>query len=292
MVTADRSRAIAIIPGVAMDESGQRQSFIQVLDGTDKSAEYHKFAFDSFQAKKGIHQVHISDNIFSRDSIQLHLPDLSGNVEMSHLVPWPSSWYSPGIMGPFSYVPMMQCYHGILSMDHSLSGLLEYKGRSIDFTEGRGYMEKDWGRSFPSAYFWMQSNHFSQSGISMKASVAKIPWLGSSFVGFIAGVWLGDQLIQFTTYNRSKLRKSYADGEKVLLVMESPKHLLEIHAIRAAATELASPILGFMDGRIEESMESRLQVKLTEKKTGQILLEDVGEMAGLEVAGNISEIFV
>jgi hypothetical protein len=121
-------------------------------------------------------------------------------------------------MGPYACVPFMECYQGIISMDHVINGELVIDGERIDFTNGRGYMEKDWGRSFPSAYFWMQSNHFSEAGISLKCSVAKIPWMRGSFVGFIAGVWLKDRLIRFTTYNQSKLRKSYADERNVEIV--------------------------------------------------------------------------
>ena len=153
-------------------------------------------------------------------------------------------------------------------------------------------MEKDWGQSFPSAYFWMQTNHFSETGISFKASVAKIPWLRSSFVGFIAGIWLHDRLIQFTTYNSSHLRKSFANNEKVELVMENPNHRIEILAKRNDSTELASPILGFMDGRISESMTSEIEVQLFDKKNQKIIFTDIGRNAGLEVAGKIDEIFI
>ena len=43
--------------------------------------------------------------------------------------------------------------------------------------------------------YWLQTNHFSQPRVSLKVSVAKIPYLGYSFVGFITGIWLGDRLI-------------------------------------------------------------------------------------------------
>jgi hypothetical protein len=177
-------------------------------------------------------------------------------------------------------------------MDHLISGKLFLKDADIDFDNGRGYIEKDWGRSFPSAYFWMQSNHFSKSGISIKCSVAKIPWIRNSFIGFIAGVWLHNMLIRFTTYNRSRLLKSFADESNVEIVLENKDYLLEIIAHRDKATSLASPIRGFMEGRIEESMTSAIEVVLTEKKTNSIILNDMGKNAGLEVAGNIAEIFV
>ena len=163
----------------------------------------------------------------------------------------------------------MECYHGIISMDQILKGHLEVDGEFLDFENGRGYIEKDWGQSFPSAYLWLQTNHFSQPGISFKASVAKIPYMGYSFVGFIAGLWLGDRLIQFTTYNRSVLRKSVIDAEKVELVIQNKNYQLEVRIKREASNSLASPILGLMDGRIEESMNARIEVNLTDRKTGK-----------------------
>ena len=292
VITADESKAYAFIPGIAMDADGQKQAFVQVLDGKALTAEYHKFPAADFVPSPGLFEVHIADNYFRRSQIRLNLPTVRGQLAFVNQVPWPSSWYSPGIMGPFSFVPFMQCYHGILSMDHSIQGSLHIKGEEVDFTGGRGYMEKDWGRSFPSAYFWMQTNHFSRPGISLKASVAKIPWLGSSFVGFIAGVWLGDRLIQFTTYNFTRLRKSFADEQRVELVMENARHRLEILAHRQEATALASPILGFMDGRVEESMTAEIEVRLLDKRNNTILLEDTGRNAGLEVAGQVEEIMV
>ena len=164
--------------------------------------------------------------------------------------------------------------------------------KTVSFIKGRGYIEKDWGRSFPSAYFWLQSNHFSQSGISLKASVAKIPWVTGSFTGFIAGLWLHDKLYQFTTYNGTKLEKSFADADQVDLQMSNKKFRLHILAHRDHATSLASPIQGFMDGRIEESMTSRVDVQLHDLRTNKIIFEDKGRNAGLEVAGRIEEIIL
>ncbi|HEX4876266.1 MAG TPA: hypothetical protein VFV31_06305, partial [Chitinophagaceae bacterium] len=94
------------------------------------------------------------------------------------------------------------------------------------------------------------------------------------------------------TYNGTRLLRSYADGNKVEIVLENRKYRLEVLAHRDNATELASPILGFMNGRIEESMTATVDVLLKDKTTGTFLLQDKGKNAGLEVAGNIREIFV
>lgn len=292
LISADESKAMAFIPGIAMDRQGNAHSFIQALDGKMKTSEYHRFPAGVFCPRPKEFFVEINGNSFAADHIRVDLPGIRGELSFSGQVPWPKPWYSPGIMGPFSFVPMMECYHGIVSMDHTVRGKLQTDDGLLDFTGGRGYIEKDWGQSFPSAYFWMQSNHFHQPGISLKCSVAKIPWFGSSFTGFIAGLWLHDRLIRFTTYNGTRLKHSRADELRVDIVLENKKYLLQILASRDGATELASPIHGYMNGRIAESMTSSLDVLLTEKSSKKVLLHDTGRNAGLEVAGNISEIFV
>lgn len=78
---------------------------------------------------------------------------------------------SPGVMGPFRFAPFMECYHGVLSLDHSVDGTLEVDGERISYEGGRGYTEKDWGRSFPSAWVWVQSNDFGRTGVSLRGTV-------------------------------------------------------------------------------------------------------------------------
>lgn len=284
------NQALAIIPGIAMDSGGTKKAFIQLLDGKLHRSEYYSFDGSAFQAKPGLFEIKIDQNCFTQNSIQLDLPILKGSLNFENPIGWPKPWYSPGIMGPYAFVPFMECYHGIVSMDHAINGRLAYNLDTIDFTDGRGYIEKDWGHSFPSSYVWMQSNHYSNSGISFKASVANIPWIRNSFVGFIAGLWYHNQLIRFTTYNNTRLRKCKILLDHVELILENKKYLLEIYAHRNQATHLASPIQGVMDGRIEESMNSAIEVQLYSKKEKKLIFNDTGRHAAMEVAGAIDEI--
>ena len=292
VVNAEESKAFAFIPGIAMNESGRKQAFIQVLDGKMQTSVNHIFNAEEFAPAAGLFNLTIGPNFFSEHALSLDLPGISGDLQFAGNVPWPKHWYSPGIMGPYSFAPFMECYHGIVSMDHSVSGQLEIEGKVVNFDGGRGYIEKDWGHSFPSAYTWMQTNHFTLPGISLKASVAKIPWIAKSFVGFIAGIWLHDRLYRFTTYNGTRLRKFIIDESKVELVLENTHFRIELLAHRNGSTALASPILGLMDGRIEESMTSLVEVNLFDLKQKRSVFSDTGRNAGLEVAGKIDEIMV
>ncbi len=292
VVNADETKAYAFIPGIAMDEAGRKQAFIQVLDGKKQTSVNHLFEAGEFSPVPGVFRLNIGPNHFSEHLITLKLPDIQGDLCFKDNIPWPKHWYAPGIMGPYSFVPFMECYHGIISMDHHIQGELEIGNETVNFDHGRGYIEKDWGHSFPAAYIWMQSNHFSEPGISLKSSVAKIPWIGKSFVGFIAGLWLYDRLFSFTTYNHSILRKSYADEKKVEMVIENSNYRIELLAHRDKVASLASPIMGLMDGRIEESMTSKVEVILFDRKLHRTILSDTGRNAGLEVAGKIEEIMI
>ena len=285
VVNNTETTAFAIIPGIAMDENGNKHSFIQILDGINNIAKYHKFDANEFKPSPWIHSLKIGNNYFSRDEISLDLPNLKGDLRFKNLSPWSNSFLSPGIMGPYSFIPFMECYHGILSMNHKILGSLKYNDENISFNEGKGYMEKDWGHSFPKAYIWMQSNHFSKSNISLKSSIAIIPWMRSSFIGHIAGVLIDDKLIEFTTYNGTKVNKCEITIDRVKIEMENSRYSLRLLAHREKATTLAAPISGFMDGRIDESMKASIEVELFDKKKKIVLLKDIGKSAGIEVAG-------
>ena len=47
-------------------------------------------------------------------------------------------------MGYFAYIPKMECYHGIVSMNHMVNGVIRINDVDIDFNNGKGYVEKDW----------------------------------------------------------------------------------------------------------------------------------------------------
>ncbi len=285
IVSKDEKSAFAFIPGIAMDENGNKQAFIQILNGKNSTSEYIKFPFESFKANSKKHIIEIDQNRFTTHSIDLNLPNIRGSLKFENVTPWSNSFFSPGIMGPFSFVPFMECYHGILSMDHLITGELSIKNKKVNFTHGRGYTEKDWGHSFPIGYVWMQSNHFREPEISFKCSVAKIPFKIFSFNGFIAGLWLKNKLIEFTTYNFSKVKKCKINDKQVEIEIENPKHILKILVHRSKTATLAAPIQGFMDAKVDESMNSKIEVNLFDKKNDKILFEDIGKNVGCEVAG-------
>jgi hypothetical protein len=193
-------------------------------------------------------------------------------------------------MGWYSFVPFMECYHQVVSMNCNVTGKLMINRKEIDFTGGRGYIEKDWGRSFPSSWIWMQSNHFSNQPVSFKLSVAKIPWLTGSFVGFICAFLIQDKLIRFATYTGAKLIGLEIHEQSVEIKLQDNNYILHVTAHKAEGAELASPVLGLMDGRVKESMNAQIDVTLVSRKDQSVVFNERGRNGGLEIAGDTKEL--
>ena len=173
-------------------------------------------------------------------------------------------------------------------MHHSLEGQLNVNGHTVDFTGGKGYLEKDWGESFPSSWIWMQTNHFEKDqSISLMASVARIPWLGSHFIGYIVGFLVDGKLHRFATYTGAMM-KAQLEKDVVRLAFKDRQHRLEIIAHKAEGGDLISPISGHMTGKVNESMQAKIEVKLFKKD--QLIFSGTGRNSGLEVAGPVEEL--
>ena len=291
LVSADLSQRWAIIPGLFLGEDGAAEAFVQVLDGVNARTWYVPFARDAFQASADRLDVRVGDCHFSTEGLVLRgdgLP-LEGALQFGPLTRWPVTLRSPGFMGWYGYVPFMECYHGVVSLHHSLSGTLSVEGRRVSFDGGAGFAEKDWGAAFPAGYVWMQANQFAQSGTSLVASVAIIPWLFSSFRGFIVGLWHDGRLHRFATYTGAKIERLTIDDAYVEWTLADRGQRLELRAERRRGGILHAPVRSQMHRRVEETLDARVHVRLTER-SGRVVFEGDAGCAGLEVHGDLERL--
>jgi tocopherol cyclase len=297
LVDASGRHRYAVIPGIFLSQDpDQHHAFIQVLNGVTGTATYHRYPAERFTAAKDALDIRVGSSRFTAQSLSLDIQSedetIQGEVHLEGPTPWPVTLTSPGIMGWYSWVPFMECYHGVLSLDHGLHGRFTVNGHEIDWTGGRGYVEKDWGMSFPSAWVWMQSNHFAQPGTSLTASVAIIPWLVRSFRGMIVGLWHEGQLYRFATYTGAQTKHLTITDERVHWVIADRKHRLEIQAARAQGAPLRGPSKADMGVRVPETLEATIDVRLVElgTRTSTPLFEGQGRYAGLEVVGELERL--
>jgi tocopherol cyclase len=294
-INRNRANAIVVIPGIQLHtDKTKSQAFIQVLDGNARTTRYVSYPLETFSAARRGMDFRIDKNIFSARRLLLDIdsPDcrLQGELEFSGLSPWPVSFRSPGIMGWYAWAPFMECYHGVVSLDHAVSGCLTLDGRKIHFDGGRGYIEKDWGRSFPRAYTWMQCNHFHQTRTGLIVSIAVIPWLrGSCFRGFIIGFLQDGYLHKFATYTGAKLRDLSIDDREIRFIVSDMHHRLVVTAQRAAGGWLQAPGAEGMGARVAETLNGVIDLEFSEKEGSgwKPLFRGQGAHAGVEAAGDL-----
>ena len=284
IVDATEGSAFAFIPGISMGQNGEQHAFIQVFDGKRCTSEYIRFNADAFKPSEENFDIQLAGNQFSAKKMTLHLPNIKGQLTFENTTPWPKMLGAPGIMGWYSFVPFMQCYHGIVSLNHMITGSLNINGQDVNFTGGKGYIEKDWGESFPRGWIWLQTNHFNDENMSLIASVAHIPFLGSHFIGYIVGFWFRGKLYRFASYTGAKMNAEIVDNQ-IFMRFKDAKNQLDITATKAGTGSLVTPLHGEMTGKVNESLQAVIEVKFYEK--GKLIFEGKGRNAGLEAAGEV-----
>jgi hypothetical protein len=294
LIDQQRKTVLAIIPGISIGESlADAHAFIQVIDAVKGKTEYYRFAFEEFHADKQKLLVTIGENTFSDSGMKLNLRNenttLSGELRFTNIDPYPKSFFRPGIMGPFSFVPGMECYHGVVNIRHTINGSLNRNGTQIDMSGGEGYLEKDWGRSFPKAWIWVQANHFEEVGASFLFSVARIPWLGKSFTGLIAFLRTKNGFETFATYNGGKIRSIQLEGNLLEVTLTNAKHVLHFSTNYSGGGILKAPKNGLMSREIEESITATTTLQLLDH-SGKLLFQGTSQWTGIEIAGGLDEI--
>ncbi|MEL7161871.1 MAG: tocopherol cyclase family protein [Bacteroidota bacterium] len=286
VVVPEQDLAYAFIPGISYDAHGEGHAFLQVLDGVAATSAYHRYPPHDFNPSETAFLLRLDKHLFASDRLVVDLPDLQFDLQFSNLHPWQKRPLAPGIMGWYGFVPRMQCYHGLVSYHHQLSGSITVNGRRYDAAGGVGYTEKDWGSSFPDAWVWCQSNHLSDTNrpASLMASVASIPWLGSSFTGFLATFLYEGEVHLFTTWARAQVQSKFLEQGSVELRFSAPGKELIVTGHPAPGGDLLSPISGGMLGKINESLRAELGVQFFQN--GKMVYAGTASWAGLEVSEN------
>lgn len=293
LIDRNSENIFAFIPGVSITK-GEKHAFIQFINAGTGFSKYIKYPFDIFNFSEKELDIKINNNQFNRFGLEVDFQSedtiVKGKIEFLNIVSYPKSILNPGIMGPYSFVPFMECHHGIVNIFCQLSGTISINGKEINFDGGSGYLEKDWGSSFPESWIWLQSNHFEDESTSVMFSIASIPWIGKHFDGLISFVKTGDKFYRLATYTGARINKlEYSEGVLVISIEDS-KYMLALKVKNTEGVILKAPKKGQMNINITETMLSQAEVDFS-NKTGGTIFHGLGKNTGLELAGKYEKFF-
>jgi len=261
-VSADLEHAVAFIPGISLSNEDPH-AFIQFIDGIGRKSAYFRYDLDSFESETKSFRVKIGNSDFSENKIHLKLNNeefnIEGTLEYSGNIRLKKSFLMPGIMGWYTYVPKMECNHGVVSINHTITGEVSVNGTVNDFTGGAGYIEKDWGTSFPESWIWLQCNNFETRGVSLMVSIAKIPWRGRYFIGLIAFLSVNEKTEIFATYNGAEIISlKKLDSNATEIIIKKREKRLSINILENGSATIVAPVKGEMTKMIRESLDAEV----------------------------------
>lgn len=288
LANAGAEHVLAVIPGISLC-GWDSHAFIQIISSEDK-VYYYRYDIKDFAYNEKNFEFKIGENYFSKSRIRLNLIgndfSLLGDLYFCNILEYPRSCLTPGVMGPFLYIPGMECYHDIITIRHNIIGHLEITGEAVDFTSGIGYIEKDWGKNMPRSWLWFTCNHFQPDDVSVSISIANVPFLWGSFTGFIALFRFKERIFMFTSYSGAKLAKLYYTGRnKIRISFKECRYRLDMLITYTGGGKLKAPVCGQMGRGITETLNSTVRLRFSDR-SGRILYEGIGTNGGLEIVEN------
>ena len=270
-----------VIPGIFRGTDETRDTaFIQVIFVSPPESDFIEYPADTFAISEDKFELWIGNSVFSQDKMMLDIgePRITASLNYAGITPLHTNVVSPSIMGPFSYLPGMQCNHGVLSLTHTVSGTANIKGQMMDFNDAHGYIEKDWGEAFPERWIWMQCN---DRDASLMCAVATIPYGPFHFTGVICVLLCGGRQYRMATYNGAKLADISIDGPHVTAQIRRYGYRLFIRASAGAFGTLRAPTKDGMTRSISECIDATYHIELYHGKTLVFMRDMAG--GGLEL---------
>lgn len=281
---SNNKNSISFIPGINIDQKN-RKAFIQII--IEKESYFVDYDIKDFEFNIKPFYIKIKNNYFSKERVKVDIKDdkqklnIYGELKYFNKQNIEKNILSPNIMGPFSYIPFMECNHAILSMKSDIFGFIKINDQKLEFDKDFGYIEKDWGTSFPKSYIWCQGNNFNKSNSSFMLSIAEVPFKIFKFKGIICDLIIDDSEYKFTTYNNTKLIKYVVDNNNFDILLNKDNYYLKIKAKYNNGAKLYAPTKGKMNKNIVESVSSIISVTLKEDE--KIIFSDTSKNCGIEI---------
>lgn len=249
---------IAFIPAVHTDKRGRRLGSVQVV--TPKSSYFIELPVNTFHIDRKNFIIRAGDSTFSAGGIDVCIrnPGLNVDGRLSYGKIKPPCG---DIMGPYSFIPMMECRHSVFSLTHTVSGSLTVNGSVLSFTDGAGYLEGDKGRSFPKRYVWTQCSWAEKGPCALMLSAAEVKPLGREFIGIIGFVYFKGREFRIATYKGARVME--IGGGTV--VVRQGDFSLSAQRLDNGGHTLRAPQSGDMKRLIKESLSCKARYVFTEK---------------------------
>ena len=294
---------IAFVPTLHYDEEGRMTGSLQVIL-PEKS---WFFAYDhpvNMNLPDSLFVV-LGKNVFTEACIHLDIDEpglrIKGDIYFDR---------EPGaklhVMGPLG-LPLVSrllpCAHKIWATEQELSGELEIlaggapletkprkgtgdcadvahrgNGKVFSFNDGKGYMEADYGKTFPKTYFWTHCNWFDEKNLRIACAGVELSFAGyrGAFLGCFACIDQDGYKVKLATYLGARVEHFSADGFRI----RQGKYVFEGWKMEGKPVKLQSPRDGAMGEKTDEYLTCTVRYKLS--RGGEVIFDEISQRAAYE----------
>jgi tocopherol cyclase len=187
--------------------------------------------------------------------------------------------------GLMSYLPIFEPGWQILMAHGLATGWIDWNGDRYEFINAPAYSEKNWGRSFPQKWFWINCNSFvchPDLALTAGGGRRKVLWWMES-VGMICIHYQG-KFYEFVPWNSQVSWRVQPWGRWEMQASNHQFEVLLVGKCDRSGTFVRVPTEDGLCFRCRDTMNGRLLLELREIN-GRTLLRTESFLCGLEVGG-------
>jgi tocopherol cyclase len=244
------------------------------------SSDFRDYVTEGYQVTATFHQGHFNDPAFGPVAWEYHTDPIYG-------------WASTGqpqqsTAGWLSSLPIFEPGWQILMAHGQSTGWIEWRGQRYEFSNAPAYSEKNWGRSFPQKWFWLNCNVFDDAAdLALTAGGGHRQVLGWQESVAMVGLHYQGQFYEFVPWN-AQVSWHIEPWGYWHMRCEKPGYTVEVTGTtHRLGTLLRAPTQNGMVFCCRDTMHGDLTLKLWQHRVGhpELLLAATSSQAGLEVGG-------
>jgi tocopherol cyclase len=191
--------------------------------------------------------------------------------------------------GLLSYLPIFEPGWQILMAHGLATGWIEWRGERYNFNNAPAYSEKNWGRSFPEKWFWINCNSFDDTvGLAITAGGGrrKVLWMTEEVA--MIGIHYRGNFYEFAPWNSEIHWQIEPWGEWRMQATNGDFQVELIGTTDSAGTMVNTPTEKGLVMCCRDTLKGILSINLQTRQGRQIVKANSNN-AGLEVGGDMWE---
>ncbi len=188
--------------------------------------------------------------------------------------------------GLLSFLPIFEPGWQILMAHGLATGWIEWRGERYNFNNTPAYSEKNWGRSFPEKWFWLNCNSFTDTvGLAITAGGGRRKVLWNTEEVAMIGIHYRDRFYEFVPWN-SQIHWQIQPWGEWRMQATNPDFQIELTGTTdLAGTMVSTPTESGLVMCCRDTLKGRLSIELSTRR-GDRIIKASSINAGLEIGGD------